>query len=55
MKAQNYSQIDYQGMLKIDTIEWSTNCVVVISLGKAKVRELPEHNEYKICDASGKG
>ena len=54
MKAQNYSQIDYQGMLKIDTIEWSTNCVVVISEGKAKVRELPEHGEYKIVTHQGK-
>lgn len=47
-------QIDYRGILKLDTIGLPTNCVVVISEGKAKVRELPEHGEYKIVTHQGK-
>ncbi|WP_369822341.1 XtrA/YqaO family protein [Sporosarcina sp. P25] len=30
------------------------NCVVVISEGVAKLRELPEHGEYKIVMHRGK-
>lgn len=47
-------QIDCQGMLNIDIMELPINCVVVISEGKAKVRELPEHGEYKIVTYKGK-
>lgn len=35
-------------------IELPVNCVVVISEGKAKLRELPEHGEYKIVTHQGK-
>lgn len=41
-------------VLKIDTMEIPTNCVIVISNGKAKVRELPPHGEYKIVTHAGK-
>ncbi|WP_336822960.1 XtrA/YqaO family protein [Sporosarcina sp. USHLN248] len=47
-------QIDCEGMLNIDIMELPINCVVVISEGKAKVRELPEHGEYKIVTHQGK-
>lgn len=47
-------QIDCEGMLNIDIMELPINCVVVISEGKAKVRELPEHGEYKIVTYQGK-
>lgn len=53
MKLQNL-QIDCEGMLNIDIMELPINCVVVISEGKAKVRELPEHGEYKIVTHQGK-
>lgn len=53
MKLQNL-QIDCEGMLNIDIMELLINCVVVISEGKAKVRELPEHGEYKIVTHKGK-
>ncbi|WP_301108407.1 XtrA/YqaO family protein [Sporosarcina sp.] len=46
--------INDQGMLNIDIMELPINCVVVISEGKAKVRELPEHGEYKILTHQGK-
>ena len=48
------SQIDCEGMLNIDIMELPINCVVVISEGKAKVRELPVHGEYKIVTHQGK-
>ena len=53
MNMENLS-IDGQGMLNIDIMELPMNCVVVISEGKAKVRELPEHGEYKIVTHQGK-
>ncbi|WP_369802794.1 XtrA/YqaO family protein [Sporosarcina sp. P10] len=46
--------IDGQGRLNIDIMELPINCVVVISDGIAKVRELPEHGEYKIVTHQGK-
>lgn len=46
--------IDCEGMLNIDIMELPVNCVVVISEGKAKVRELPEHGEYRIVTYQGK-
>ena len=48
------AQIDLQGKLFLDTMVLPANCVVVISEGKAKVRELPEHGEYKIVTHQGK-
>ena len=35
-------------------MELPMNCVVVISEGKVKLRELPEHCEYKIVTHQGK-
>ncbi|WP_369802873.1 XtrA/YqaO family protein [Sporosarcina sp. P20a] len=46
--------IDGQGRLEIDIMALPMNCVVVISEGVAKVRELPEHGEYKIVTHQGK-
>ena len=47
-------QIDPQGILNIDTIELPESCVIVISDGKVKLRELPEHGEYRIVTHQGK-
>ena len=40
--------------LELGIMELPLNCVVVISEGKAKVRELPEHGEYRIVTHAGK-
>ncbi|WP_392456772.1 XtrA/YqaO family protein [Chryseomicrobium aureum] len=40
--------------LNIDIMEIPESCVVVISDGKAKLRELPPHGEYKIVTHQGK-
>jgi len=40
--------------LEIDIMEIPENCVVVISDGKAKFRELPPYGEYKIITHQGK-
>ena len=40
--------------LELGIIELPKNCVVVISEGMAKVRELPEHGEYRIVTHQGK-
>ena len=53
MNMENLS-IDGQGRLNIDIMELPINCVVVISEGVAKLRELPEHGEYKIVTHQGK-
>jgi hypothetical protein len=41
-------------MLEIGIIDLPANCVVVISEGKEKIRELPEHGEYRIVTHQGK-
>jgi len=41
-------------LLGIGIMELPMNCVVVISEGIAKVRELPEHGEYRIVTHQGK-
>lgn len=41
-------------ILELGIMELPTNCVVVISEGKAKVRELPEYGEYRIVTHQGK-
>lgn len=47
--------IDHETMkLEIDIMELPTSCVIVISEGKAKLRELPAHGEYKIITHKGK-
>ena len=40
--------------LEIDIMEVPTNCVIVISEGRAKLRELPPFGEYKIITHAGK-
>ncbi|ARK25987.1 hypothetical protein SporoP37_15785 [Sporosarcina sp. P37] len=49
----NNLHIDCKGRLFIDIMEVPKNCVVVISDGKAKLRELPDHGEYKIVTYQG--
>lgn len=47
--------IDVENMcLNIDIMEIPTSCVVVICDGKAKLRELPTHGEYRIVTHQGK-
>lgn len=40
--------------LEVDIMELPTSCVIVICDGKAKLRELPAHGEYKIVTHQGK-
>lgn len=40
--------------LEIDIMELPTSCVIVICEGKAKLRELPPHGEYKIVTHQGR-
>jgi len=40
--------------LEIDIMSVPENCVVIISEGKAKIRELPPFGEYKIITHQGK-
>lgn len=40
--------------LEIDIMEVPENCVIVISEGRAKLRELPPFGEYKIITHQGK-
>jgi len=40
--------------LELGIMELPTNCVVVISEGKAKIRELTEFGEYRIVTHQGK-
>lgn len=47
-------QIDERMCLNIDIMDVPESCVVVISDGKAKLRELPPHGEYKIVTHQGK-
>jgi len=40
--------------LEFDMMELPENCVIVVSNGKAKVRELPPFGEYRIITHQGK-
>lgn len=40
--------------LELNIMEMPNSCVVVICDGKAKIRELPPHGEYKIVTHQGK-
>lgn len=40
--------------LELDIMDLPKACVVVICDGKAKLRELPPHGEYKIVTHQGK-
>lgn len=42
------------GELKLDIMSLPTNCIIVISEGRAKMAELPEHAETKIFTYKGK-
>lgn len=39
--------------LEFDMMELPENCVIVVSNGKAKVRELPPFGEYRIITHQG--
>lgn len=41
-------------LLTVDIMDIPTSCVIVICDGKAKLRELPTHGEYKIVTHQGK-
>lgn len=48
-------EIDTETMqLTVDIMEIPTSCVIVICDGKAKLRELPPHGEYRIITHKGK-
>ncbi|RST59691.1 hypothetical protein D5F11_011350 [Siminovitchia terrae] len=40
--------------LELDIMKIPLSCVIVISDGKAKIRELPSYGEYKIVTYQGK-
>ncbi|HBZ09143.1 MAG TPA: hypothetical protein DEO65_04535 [Bacillus bacterium] len=40
--------------LQLDLMDIPSSCVIVICDGKAKLRELPPHGEYKIVTHQGK-
>jgi len=42
------------GKLEIDTLDIINDCVVIISNGKVKVRELPTYGEFRIITHQGK-
>lgn len=46
--------IDSHGMLKVDTIELTGPCAIVISEGKAKIADLPFHADVKITTYKGR-
>lgn len=52
MKAQDIDIKD-TNILEINTTDIPSSCVIVISCGKAKVRELPPFGEYKIVTHQG--
>lgn len=47
-------ELDEKMHLNIDIMDLPKSCVVVISEGKVKLRELPLHGEYKIVTHQGK-
>ncbi|WP_368653748.1 XtrA/YqaO family protein [Ornithinibacillus sp. 4-3] len=53
MKVQDID-INETSRLDIDIMEIPSSCVIVICDGKAKIRELPPHGEYKIVTHQGK-
>lgn len=40
--------------LEFDILDIPSSCVIVVCDGKAKMRELPPHGEYKIVTHQGK-
>lgn len=53
MKSQNI-ELTSANSLQLDLIELPSCCVIVVCDGKAKIRELPPHGEYKIVTHQGK-
>ncbi|WP_337982362.1 XtrA/YqaO family protein [Lysinibacillus sp. C5.1] len=53
MRMRNL-EISRNGMLKIDTIELPSSCVIILSDGVAKLTELPAHAEIRIITHQGK-
>lgn len=54
MKDLDYLHINCEGVLTLDIMELPLNCVVVISDGRAKLRALSDHGEYRIVTHQGK-
>lgn len=53
MKLQDIELIS-TNRLQLDLMAIPSRCVIVICDGKAKLRELPPHGEYKIVTHQGK-
>lgn len=53
MKSQDI-EIDSTNRLEVDIMDIPSSCVIVICDGKAKIRELPPHGEYKIVTYKGR-
>lgn len=53
MKTQNID-INENNILELDIMDIPKSCVVVISNGQAKIRELPDYGEYRIVTHQGK-
>ncbi len=53
MKTQNID-INKNNVLELDIMDIPKSCVVVISNGQAKIRELPDYGEYRIVTHQGK-
>lgn len=53
MKSQDIELTTEKG-LKIQATDIPANCVIVISEGRAKIRELPPFGEYRIVTHQGK-
>ncbi|WP_342471620.1 XtrA/YqaO family protein [Metasolibacillus sp. FSL H7-0170] len=45
--------VNIDGILQVDTMELPSNCVIILSRGKAKVAELPAFAETKIVTHQG--
>lgn len=56
MRLQDIDIIELTGTngLGIDIMDIPSSCVIVICDGKARLRELPPHGEYKIVTHQGK-
>lgn len=53
MEEQEIELTD-KSMLEFDIMDIPSSCVIVVCDGKAKMRELPLHGEYKIVIHQGK-
>jgi hypothetical protein len=53
MKLQGID-INDKDMLELEIMEMPSSCVIVICVGKAKIREFPPFGEYRIGLTKGK-